>query len=771
MISNSESSSNRDDKQNRTLVIIKYLSYWPLFAVLLLTSLLLAWLFIAKTPPVYQAKTAIIIKDSKKGIEDSKMVDEMNQLSSPTIVENEIEVLRSRMLMREVVDRLSLYAPLFEDTKYYYKRIFRSSPILVTHQMPETIVKTDLIGFFYDAKGESVRIDSISYPLDAWVSTPYGPLKFTKQNVPHKPEGKLFFALHNPKEVVRTLVSSLDVTSNRLSSVIELKMQHENATLAEELLNELLKLYQANKSEKRNALSQGTKKIIEERLAIIKGELDSIDRRIQTYRITNGAIDINSQSKLFLQNLSINDQKISEANYKLIMLKDIEKYLILKKDQGGFSPAISELNDPFLTGLLNNLYQYELEYESLKATTGENNPKLVNIYNKIEKIKPSIVENIASQKKSISSMIENLNNTNKYYNTFLGSLPSQERGLLDISRTRENKKLIFDHLLQKQEDAVFSPLVLGDATVLDNAEADLKPVSPKSGFVYLLACFVSVIIAFIVITIHQGFNGQVKFRSEIESLTRFPIISEIAFSKIILPIESNNINSSLLNEQLRKLQISLSYLGIGPNNKKVLITSTLSGEGKSFLTSNFGLSLAKSGKKVIMLEFDLANPTLSSYIQSSLTPGIAGFLTNNKSLKEVISATKLHPNLFVIPAGEPGDEPSDLISHNRVQDLFDQLCEEFDFVLVDSAPVGILSDGYILSRYCDTTLYIIRYNHTPKLVLERLDDNNKINELKNIALVFNGVSASSYSKYNIGYKYLTEVTKRKYFKEKRNRFN
>ena len=218
---------------------------------------------------------------------------------------------------------------------------------------------------------------------------------------------------------------------------------------------------------------------------------------------------------------------------------------------------------------------------------------------------------------------------------------------------------------------------------------------------------------------------------------------------------------TFITEQFRKLRNSLEYIGIGLNGKKVLITSTVSGEGKSFVTVNLGLSLAMTGKKVVLVEFDLSNPTLAEKLRCETQIGIADYLIGNAEPQEIITQIKENENLFLISAGALPEDSSDLILNSRVKQLFSYLENRFDFILVDTAPVGLLSDGYVLSKYCDATLYIVRHHYTPKVMLERLDESNKINELKNLALVFNAVSSRGFVKshgygYGYGYGYIEE---------------
>jgi capsular exopolysaccharide synthesis family protein len=211
--------------------------------------------------------------------------------------------------------------------------------------------------------------------------------------------------------------------------------------------------------------------------------------------------------------------------------------------------------------------------------------------------------------------------------------------------------------------------------------------------------------------------------------------------------------SKILDEQFRMLRTSLHYLGIGSKAKRVLITSTIPGDGKSFVTANLGLSLAMAGKKVVIVEFDLSNPTLSEKLNMPYKQGLADYLVGSIDLNEAVQRTSVNPNLYFINAGNLPDNPSDIILSERVNTLLSQLDNNFDLVLLDTAPVGVLADGYVLARKSDATLFVVRHGHTPKRLLRTLGQNNQINELKNIGIVFNGVSSRGFVANNSGYGY------------------
>jgi capsular exopolysaccharide synthesis family protein len=334
----------------------------------------------------------------------------------------------------------------------------------------------------------------------------------------------------------------------------------------------------------------------------------------------------------------------------------------------------------------------------------------------------------------------------------LSSIPQKEMDLLEISRDQSIKNSIYNFLLTKREETALAlSSSLPDSRIIDKAHS-FGPITPNNK-IYLISIIVAFFLAIGLISGREFFKRTILFRQEIERYTNLPIIGEISYDKSKVPVVIGNGKSSFIAEQFRNLRTSLPYIGIKAGKKKLLVTSTISGEGKSFIVANLGISLAMTGKKVILLEFDLSDPTLCTKLGISADKGLANYLQGEVRMDEIIMQTSINPNLYVIPAGTLPDNPSELITSEKVPELLNHLSMFYDYMVIDSAPVGLLSDAYILSSHSDATLYVVRHRHTPKIAMQRIDENNKINELKNLAIVFNGVRTRGFGKSGYGYGY------------------
>lgn len=735
----------------------KYFPYWPLFLILLTVALTGAWFYVRyKTNPYYEATASILIKDEKKGQDEAKMLESLNQLSAKKIIENEIEVIKSRQLLTEVAKKLHLYAPVYEKGRIKPATAYTTSPVIVQAQNPDSLGNPGDVYFSVGPDSKWVLIGNDTFMVNKWVRTPYGVLRFVPQAHDKMPkERPLYFNLEDPKVIATNLQANLQAASvSKLSSVISLKVKDENPKRAEDILNALIASYNEAALNDKNTLAANTLSFVNERLKYVEKDLDSIEQKLQQYKANQGAIDIGSQGTLFLQNVSELSQKIGDANVQMDVLNQVEKYVTSKDKTGGIVPSTVGVEDPILTKLLNDLYQNEMEYEKQIKTTGVNNPIVLSLRSEIDKMKPSILENIRNQKASLEASRNNLNSLNNRYSSLLSSIPQKERDLVEISRQQGIKSSVYNFLLQKKEETAMAlSSSIADSRTVDNA-LSFGPMSPAKK-IYMMAVMAALVLGIGFVTANEMLKRTILFRHEIEAFTSVPVIGEIVHDESGEAVVIAPGKRTFIAEQFRNLRTSLSYLGIKNDKKRILVTSTVSGEGKSFVVANLAVSLAIAGKKVVVLEFDLSEPTLCAKLNfTNINKGITDYLQGNADPEEIIRRTTVHENLFVMPAGnELPDNPSELIVSGKVPELLNYLSDIFEYIIVDSAPVGLLSDAYVLSNHCDATIYVVRHKHTRKVSIQRLDANNKINELKNIGIVFNGVKSRGFSKNGYGYGY------------------
>jgi capsular exopolysaccharide synthesis family protein len=749
----------QDDENLFQEVVKKYLPYWPLFLILLLIGGVCAYTYIRYATPAYEATATILIKDEKKGMDESKILESLDLFGQKKIVENEIEIIRSRALAREVVRNLYLYAPVFSEGRFRNSSAYEMSPILVEDKDPEGRKKEfKKIYFTYDDKAKAVTIDGQQYALNTWQQTPWGMLRFLPNaNKIRDNDGRpFFFSLLDMKKTTRSLISRLDAkASGKQSSIIYLSLRDEEEKRSEAILNKLILEYNKAAIEDKNVLAKNTLQFVEDRLHFVVSELDSVEHALQRFKSRNKIVDISSQGKMFLDNVGENDQRIAEMNMQMAVLDNVENYVENKSSKSIVVPSTLGVSDPALSQLLQRLYDAESQYDRLKQTTAENNPVLLSLQEQIGKIRPAIQEQIQNQRRSLQVGRNEISRTNNQFASVLSTLPVKERELLEISRQQAIKNNIYTFLLQKREETALSyASAVADSRVIDRAES-VGQVSPNGKLVYLIAIFASLMISIGFVAIKDALNRTIATRTEIERATQTPILGEVAKDNSKSAIVITEGKRTLVAEQFRHLRTSLGYLGINSRKKRILITSTISGEGKSFITANLGVSLALMGKKVVLLELDLRKPKLSAVfsIMHEKGGGISSFLIGNKEAEDIILSTELNKNLYVIPAGPIPPNPSELITNGKIDELLGYLETTFDYILIDTAPVLPVTDAYLLSPLCDATLYVVRQEHTPKIYVKKFDEQSRMKPLKNVAIIFNGVKDAVFGYGSYGYVY------------------
>ncbi len=757
----------REENLSQQLVS-KYMPYWPLFLLFGALAVAGAWVYMRYyTTPLYQATARLIIKDEKKGNENSKLTESLDLISSKKLVENEIEVIQSRTLMTEVVKKLALYAPMFEKGKVKTVSAYVSSPVSIEIENPDSLKEYGRIDYSYSPASQKVLLQGkYSCVLNEFLKTPFGNLRFSpNKNYSGEPipaDKQLYFSLTRPSTVGWDMLQSLAAAaSSKLSTVVNLQYQDVNPKRASDVLNALIYEYELHAIQDKNTLARNTLAFVDERLNMVTKDLGQIEGKLQQYKSGRGAVDISTQGQMYLQNVSSNDQKLGETNLQLSVLDQVDNFI--SNNSSGVLPSTFGVNDPTLSGMLERLHNAELEYTKLKATVGENNPKLVELRNQIAEMQPAIKQNIESQRKSLLAAKQSLQSTNSGYSSMLSTVPLKERELLDISREHGIKSSIYTFLLQKKEETELSlASAVSNSRIVDNAVTDKDPVSPKKKLIYVIALFAGMGICFLFITIRETFTGKILYRKEIEKLTTIPVIAEVAFEKTKDPIVVKHGKRSFVIEEFRKLRTSLSFLGVGPQHRKILVTSSISGEGKSFIAANLAVSIALTGKKVVLVDLDLNVPTQSKILGVNYEFGISDFLRGQKYPEEIIKKLPGYEDLFFIPSGSLSENPSELLLNGKVNELIDYLDNSFDMVIIDTSPVVLITDAYILSEMCDATLYVMRHNYTPRMVVKRIDENLEINPINNPAIVFNGVKRRGIFRNHYGYGYNYVYGDRKY---------
>lgn len=769
-------------------VLNTYRPYWPVFLILFVLSILYTIYYLKTTAPTYAATASILIKDEKKGEEYSKMEQMLNMFGNKNIVENQVEVISSLPVLTEAVRELNLSTPVYAESGWKGHKVvlaYESCPIEVIAKNPDKLVSPQInkIYFQWNTDKSTVKVENKTYPVGEWVKTPWDTLMFAinprySAPVPSKEKTvvaeeatKYFFSVVNERGMAKVLESSFRATAkNKLATIIELRISDPNPKRAEAILNEIVAAYHRQTAEKTNEVARNTLLWIESRLANVSQEIDSLESGIQTYRTGEQLVDVGEQGRGALQGAQQTEQLLNTYELQLSALNEVEKY-ISSRESGNLAASTFNLTDNSLRDLMDRLAIAESKYRTLKPTTGENSPIMIAAREDVEKTKQMILDNVAGQKNSIKAGMNKLRNIKAEYSSRLTALPKKERDLLDVSRSRTTKNEIYSFLLGKKEEIAFSLTSPEFSSYFVNKpSATAGPVSPNINLIAIMALLLPLGFGAGAISLREFLSSKLLYRSDLEKLTSLPIAGEIVFEKIDYSLSPAR---SFAIEQFRHLRHALKYFIENDTVlKRVLVTSSVMGEGKSYVSMNLARSLARSGKKVALLEMDLHKPKLREYfgIEGEI-PGIIDYLTGNANEKEIIVPIESQPNLFIIPSGTPNEDASELLVQPNFEILLNYLDTQFDILVIDSAPVKAISDGYLIAQHVQLTLFVMRHNHTPKTAIQQLEEEMSMRNIHPVALVFNGIKKRGFGKFSYGkghgYGYDNKVTYDSYNKKKR----
>lgn len=736
----------------------KFLPYWYVFVILMLICGGLAYYFLKSTPKLYETSASLLIRDVENGTESSRIEDNLDPFRSQSVVGNERELLRSTAAISATVKELRLYAPISEKEGILTHSAYYSCPVLVEARKPDSLLPTkEPVELRIDKNG--VNAGGQSFVLNQWKAFHGNDIRFI--NNPHyrrdatKPiEDREFkFALLSVRKTTEGVIEGLITNAtSRQSSVIDLKIRDEVPERGEAILTKVINAYLLGSVEKKNSAAAKTLAYLNSRIETEGMQLDSIERRIQGYRTSQNVVDITEQSRLYLQRVEAGDRRMNEMNMQLASLNEVERYVSSKKS-GSIVPSTSGIGDPALGQLVQKLYDSEVEYERLSKTTAENNPLLTGLANEITKMRPNILENIQNQKKALLAGRDELGADVNQYSGMLRSVPQKERELVDVSRQRNMKQEQFNDLL-RQRDAIFYSLTSTTASgsTINEPTTNTKPVSPKAELIALIALIAPFGLGALFVSAKDSVSGKVLYRDDLNSLTAFPIIGELIESKDADKLITEPKRSFLL-EQFR--QIRTAVFSIAPNAKKIVVTSSIEGEGKSFVSSNLALSMARGGKRICLLEFDLHRPKISEQFGVTNEKGLTDILADGVAVQPLIQRAPAHSNLFILPSGGFHESVSDLITQDKLEKILAELSAQFDCVIIDTPPVKALNDAFVIAKESDLTLYVTRHNYTPKSYVGMLDDSMALAGISNVALIFNGVKNRGIGKnsYGVGYGY------------------
>jgi capsular exopolysaccharide synthesis family protein len=564
----------------------------------------------------------------------------------------------------------------------------------------------------------------------------------------------MYFSLLDPKAVATAMSNSLEVgATSKLSSVVNIQYTDPVPERGEAVVNQLLEAYTRASVENNNRLAAGTLGFVNERIRDLERELDSIEQKIQQYRTTQGIVDLSQQGRLYLERVAESDRKAADINIQLDVLDQVEGYVRSGVNRTGIVPTTLGISDPVLADLLQRLNELELEYTNRRTRIGEENPMVKSVENEIKKIRPNILNIVQNQRRQLQSSLASYNRSSSQAGATLRSIPQKERQLLDISRQQATKNEVYAFLLQRREEAELSSAsTIASSRIVDRAEAGITPVSSKKMIVLIGALIAAVALSVGYVFLKEGLTGKVLFRSEITRSAAIPVIGEVVYRRYRQKSPGQIAADPVLQVQFKQLQVAMDLFNETTPKQTILITSGLANEGKTFISNGLAISLAAAGKKVLLLDLNLHKPETTALHQLKEAKGVSDYIQGHASLNDIAHDVAF-ANLTVMLAGTYRSNATALLLNKRIDELITTVQSRYDFIIMDTPPVEMTTDAYLLGRHCQAALYVIRQGKTPNTLLQKLNANQKLQAMPELAVVFNGIRPRGFLRKYYGYGY------------------
>ena len=769
-------------------IINGYTRYWFYFLISILLSGVLAAMFLRYANPIYSSSSTIIIKDEKSGGGAAELAA-LTDLSffsnfSSSKIDSKLTILESKTLIAAAVESLGLNVSYFNQGTFKTTELYQYKPFVVKFS---NVSKTQVVPQLEIKLQKNQRFSLLVVDTETTIenaqfgeiySLPFADIVL----LPNQSNASLLesFIEKNILVEYKTVESVASLFSLALElihdgkngEVVQLNLSSPKPLKAENFLNELVYQYNLDARKDKSQIAKKTAEFIDSRLEIITKELDTVERNKELFKTNNRLTDIDTEAALVLEN----SNEFSKRQVDLLAnIEVVTSFLTYVQNTSPFEllPTIIGTDSQNISVGITSFNALITERQKLLASSTISNPVVKNLELQIKDLKKTILRDIDNQIQSISSALSGLKNREEGLNNRLSKVPYQEKMFREILRQQNIKEELYLFLLkQREETAITLAVTSNKAKVVDSASTLKIPVFPNRLFVYLLAIILGIAVPFLIISLYNLLSTRIQSRKDVERVhATTAVVGEIPkLGRSDNELVKQNDNS-ILAESFRILRTNLQYLLVkgekSNKHKKVIVTSTIKGEGKTFVAFNLALTLALTGKKVVLVGADIRNPQLQRYLPSSFknNSGFTEYIIDESvKVSDITLQSEYNSNLSIVLSGAIPPNPAELLLQPRVDEFFNEIEGSFDYIIIDTAPSMLVTDTLLLNKHADTTVYVVRANYTDKKLLEFSYDAIQTKKLQNVALVINDVTMSNFG-YGNKYGYTYTATKKTFWQK------
>lgn len=753
-------------------ILLQCMIRWPWFIASLLVCLTCAWLHLRYTAPTYSISASIIIKDEKKGGNNNiSALENMGLVSSAQNIDNEIALLQSKTLIKNVVKELKLCTTYRTQGRFNSLELYNTSPVWVEISSEDIEKLTSTITLEITLNPDrSLRVKSIIggkevhadlKQLPAFLETEAGKLTFalSDESIPKNGSTDFIIAtIEPPMQVAKAYKSALSVEpTSETTSIALLSLQSSNKQRGEDFINKLIAVYNRDANDDKNEITEKTAEFIRERIEIINKELGNTEEELENFKRDAGLTDLSSDAQMALTESSEYEKERVKNGTQINLVSYLAEAISKSSQEFSVLPSNVGLADATLSGLIDRYNMQVIERNRLLRNSSETNPVIVNLDNSLRSMKANIQTTLTSVQKGLLIAQADIERQTGKYKERISNAPNQERRFISISRQQEIKAGLYLMLLQKREEnAIALAATANNAKIVDEALANDMPVSPKKNQIYLIAFALGMLIPAGVIYLLSLLKTKIESPADVEKLTTVPIVGNVLLAdakktngSIVVQENSND----QMAETFRGVRTSLQFM-LEKDKKVILVTSTISGEGKTFIATNLAISFALLGKKVVVVGLDIRKPGLNkvfnlSHRENGITQYLANPLSND--LMTFVQPSHIVPNLSILTGGAIPPNPTELLAREALVQAIDTLKANFDYVIIDTAPVGMVTDTLIIGRVADISLYVCRADYTHKNDYRLIEELNLDKKLPQLCTLINGMDMKKRKNGYYGY--------------------